>query len=192
MQRHILTTAIILLTNILVVTAQRKIIVYDIETKTPIRQVWVWADTLRCDSTNYRGEVQIPDKFDMLILSKPTYVALHIPSKYVTDSIPLIKKEHSVAEVVVYGKDMTKELNKTVQKWTKQQRDEYALQHPNTGVSLDFFSLFNPKERKRRKMREKQKAIFDQWDEQEKDPIFLLYQETLKKNMEGKESDSSK
>lgn len=34
------------------VNAQRKIVVYDAETKVPMRKVWVWADTQKCAEEN--------------------------------------------------------------------------------------------------------------------------------------------
>lgn len=124
------------------VKAQRKIMVYDAETKVPMRKVWVWADTQKCDSTNYLGQTTIPQQFDTLTIIKPKYLPLRIPARMVGDSISMIKDEKMIGEVVVYGKDMQTQLNKTIQGWMKADANERAMLAPPLSVhSISFLCL---------------------------------------------------
>ena len=96
------------------VNAQRKIVVYDAETKVPMRKVWVWADTQKCDSTNYLGQTTIPQQFDTLTIIKPKYLPLRIPARMVGDSISMIKDEKMIGEVAVSYTHLTLPTNREV------------------------------------------------------------------------------
>lgn len=173
--------ALLLLALCTRVMAQHRVIVYDLETKVPVRDVLLWADTLNCGRTNYLGETMLPEKYDTLIVSKQGYIALKVPSKLVKDSIPMLKDIHAIGEVVVYGEDKSNTLNDLVGKWTKAEKTEYALQHPIRGISFDMGSLFNGKKRRQKRQRERLQKIFAEWDKQENNPIVKAYREAIRK-----------
>ncbi|MCI6619428.1 MAG: hypothetical protein MSD82_11305 [Prevotella sp.] len=160
--------------------AQRKVIVYDLETRTPLRRVLIWADRQLADSTDYRGQAMLPARFDTLLVSRPGYIALRIPAKSVSDSIPLLSKMNSISEVIVYGEDRTKAVQAAVDRWTKEERAEYALRHPKTGVSFDLQRLFDFRGRRARKQRKRMEQLFRQTDARENDPIIRAYRATIK------------
>lgn len=168
------------------VNAQRKIVVYDAETKVPMRKVWVWADTQKCDSTNYLGQTTIPQQFDTLTIIKSKYLPLRIPARMVGDSISMIKDEKMIGEVVVYGKDMQTQLNKTIQGWMKADANERAMLAPSSVGAFDFFSMFDFKAKKYRKQRQRMLNSFKQMDKLDEDPIIQIYKETQKEQQQKK------
>ncbi len=116
--------------------AQRKITVYDLDSKRPLRSVKVWTNTNYSDTTDYLGHCLIPEKFDTLVVSKPGYMPSRIPYYMVGDTIPLLSDYNRLDEVVVYGEDKSKKLNENIKGWTYQDPVEYALQHPVYGFSF--------------------------------------------------------
>jgi len=179
--KKILLFALFLLALCPHIVAQQRVIVYDLETKVPVRDVLLWADTLKCGRTNYLGEMLLPEKYDTLVVTKPGYIALKVPSKLVKDSIPMLKDVNAIGEVVVYGEDKSDALNALVGKWTKVDKTEYALQHPVRGISFDMTSIFNSKKRRQKKQRQKLQKIFAEWDEQDNNPIVKAYKEAIRK-----------
>ena len=70
--------------------AQRRITVYDLDSKRPLRSARVWTNTNYSDTTDYLGHCLIPEKFDTLVVSKPGYMPSRIPFHMVGDTIPLL------------------------------------------------------------------------------------------------------
>lgn len=170
--------------------AQRKITVFDLEMKVPLRNVMVWVDHAFVDSTDYLGQVTLPRQADTLVVSKLGYISLRIPGKLVSDTIPLLRDFNQIGEVIVYGEDRSERLQQRVDNWMKVDKTEYALQHPKTGVSFDFWSLFDGSRRRKRKAMKKQRAIFEEMDEQARrnnkdlDPIYRAYRDALQEKPE--------
>lgn len=177
MRRHLLL--IVLSAWVCGAMGQRRIVVYDIETRTPIRKVLVWADMHLADSTDYQGHASLPDKFDTLMISKPGYIALRIPARSVRDSIPLLPRFNSISEVVVYGDDRARKLQSVMERWTKEQKTEYALRHPKTGISFDLGTLFDFRGRRARKRQKRLEQIWKQEDARRDDPVWQAYREVL-------------
>ena len=168
----------------LTLSAQRRVTVYNLDTNKPERNVWLWADTRKCDSTNYRGQTTSPELFDTRIVSKRGFVALKIPFKMVTDSIPLLPDAYNIGEVVIYGTDRTKRLQKRVDEWTKEEKTEYALQHPITGINFNLGTVFNAKARRQKKQLKKQREVFRQLDDMENNPYIQVYQEAIRRKQQ--------
>lgn len=116
--------------------AQRRITVYDLDSKRPLRSARVWTNTNYSDTTDYLGHCLIPEKFDTLVVSKPGYMPSRIPFHMVGDTIPLLSNYNRLDEVVVYGEDKSKKLNENIKSWTYQDPTEYALQHPTYGFNI--------------------------------------------------------
>ncbi len=158
--------------------AQRHIMVYDPEISRPVQGFHVWADKQKADTTNVFGSVEVPEKFDTLFLVKPGYVALRIPTKYATDTIPVIRDYNNIGEVVVYG-SQSDNFKKAVNKWTKEDRIEMALQHPITGIDFNLSDLLSSKRRRDHRNAKKMAKIFKRMDDADNDPIIHAYRKAL-------------
>ncbi len=158
--------------------AQRHIMVYDPEISRPVQGFHVWADKQKADTTNVFGSVEVPEKFDTLFLVKPGYVALRIPAKYATDTIPVIRDYNNIGEVVVYG-SQSDNFKKAVNKWTKEDRIEMALQHPITGIDFNLSDLLSSKRRRDHRNAKKMAKIFKRMDDADNDPIIHAYRKAL-------------
>ncbi len=177
-------TLLLALIPFLTLSAQRKVTVYNLDTNKPEPKVWLWADTKKCDSTNYRGQTTIPELFDTLIVSKRGFVAIKIPYKMVTDSIPLLPDAYGIGEVVIYGTDLSKKLQSKVDQWTKEEKTEMALQHPITGIGFDMSTLFSSRARRQKKQLKKQREAFRKLDAMQH-PYMKFYEEAIA-NKQGK------
>lgn len=169
----------LLLTACTTTQAQRRIITYDPELNEPVRDVLVWVDHQKADSTNILGEVLIPDKFDTLHVNKPGYVSLCIPASAVADSIPLISDYNNIGEVVVHGVYQDKQLTESVKRWTKEAKKEFALRHPITGFSFSLADSIDPRLRRIKKQTRKLEKIFKRIDAEGNDPIVQAYRKAI-------------
>lgn len=181
MKRYFASCIFLLCFALQSVQAQRQLIVFDPEVNQPVRNVMIWADHRLVDSTNYVGEAIIPEKFDTLTISKYGYVALQIPARWVSDSIPVIRNYGNIGEVIVYGNDKNRErLKNMVSEWSKEERIEYELRNPKTGIDFRLSDLFDARARRDRKNRKKMEKLFRKLDQYENDPIMQAYREALK------------
>lgn len=144
------------------VAAQRSITVYDPETNTPVRGFHIWSGRERTDTTNMFGTAALPEKFDTLLLTKPGYIALRIPSKLVKDTILVIKDYNNIGEVVVYG-NRQNEFQEAVKRWTKQDRTELELRHPITGIEFNLSDILVPSTGATSAMPEKWQEYSTEW-----------------------------
>lgn len=152
--------------------------VYDPELNKPMRDVLVWTDNQKPDTTNILGNVWIPEKFDTLVINKSGYVALRIPCKWVEDTIPMIRDYNNIGEVVVYA-NRDNDFERAVARWVKADRVEMQLRHPITGIGFNFSDLFNKQRRKDKKNAKKLEKIFRQIDSDDTNPIVHSYREAL-------------
>lgn len=162
--------------------AQRRIMVYDPELNKPMRDVLVWTDNQKPDTTNILGNVWIPEKFDTLVINKSGYVALRIPYKWVEDTIPMIRDYNHIGEVVVYA-NRDNDFERAVARWVKADRVEMQLRHPITGIGFNFSDLFDKQRRKDKKNAKKLEKIFRQIDSDDTNPIVHSYREALRDRM---------
>lgn len=157
------------------IMGQRKIVVFNLETKTPLRNVKVWTSDGKSDSTNYMGQCLIPEKFDTLTVSKPGFLAIRIPFAQVKDSIALLSNYHRLDEVTVYGTNYSKKIQTNINKWTAYDKTEYALEHPASGNILGLLVYLGQKAYT--KLFKKPKTETD--PSLTEDPILKAYQETM-------------
>jgi hypothetical protein len=168
--------------------AQRSIVVYNLDTKTPLRGVRIWTNTNHTDTTNYLGRCSLPEQFDTLVVSKPGFLAARLPRKLVTDSIPLLPNAHRLSEVVVYGSDLSKRLNESVNQWTKAAAT--SVPQPS-GYSFDFFSLFDGRARRHARQRKELEKAFKKMNTYDEDPIINAYKKTQEELKRQKEAAGS-
>ena len=160
--------------------AQRHILVFDPELRQPLKGVTITIDKQRTDTTNWLGDVVIPERFDTLVVSKTGYITLTIPQKWVEDSIPVIKKFNAVDEVVVYGNAMDNR-EKWGVRWTKADRIEYELNNPVTGIKFSLASLLSSRARKEKKQLRHLRNLFNRLDANNTHPIISAYRSVFDK-----------
>lgn len=165
--------------------AQRSIVVYNLDTKTPLRGVRIWTNTNHTDTTNYLGRCSLPEQFDTLVVSKPGFLAARLPRKLVTDSIPLLPNAHRLGEVVVYGNDLSKRLNESANQWAK---DAATTAPQPSGIIFDFFNLFDFRAHKQARQRKKLEKAFKKMDTYDEDPIINAYKKTQEELKRQKEA----
>lgn len=133
--------------------AQHQSVVIDAETGVPVREVQVFVNSMEGKRivTDWQGTFEIPDTARNLTLCHTRYERRTIDIGEATDTIRLLPNINRLNELVVKGKrpevssQMMASIGKVIQ--------EAAAAQPKTGVSFDFFSIFNYKKRKRTKKR---------------------------------------
>ena len=164
--------------------AQKRIIVYDKETKVPVPKARVRVDRMRTFSTDYQGRFVAPARYDTLEIICPKYLTCKMAATAVGDSIGLIPSSHNLNEVVVYGEDLAKKLNRNLTNWTQQDPVETALKNAQSGVSLDVTKLLDFKTRARNKRMKKVGAALDQLAKDSDDPIEQAYIDAMRKRQQ--------
>lgn len=147
---------------------ERTIVVADMETHTPVRQVLVFLPNRESVRTNYRGEFVLrTDSFELLRLRHPKYHELRVtPAELAReDTLLLLPREHSVGEVVVYGHNKTDQakLNAFHNQLQNGMVEELRARAKKPGVNFDFGELTDFKGRARRKRAERIKRSLEKY-----------------------------
>ena len=147
---------------------ERTIVVADMETRTPIRQVLVFLPNRESVRTNYRGEFVLrTDPFSLLRLRHPKYHELKITAAELAheDTLLLLPRENPLGEVVVYGhrKDEQSKLNALHNQINNQMIEELRALAHKPGVNFDFGELTDFKGRARRKRAERIKRSLEKY-----------------------------
>lgn len=147
---------------------ERTIVVADMETRTPIRQVLVFLPNRESVRTNYRGEFVLrTDTFSLLRLRHPKYHELKVTAAELAreDTLLLLPRENPLGEVVVYGhrKDEQAKLNALHNQISSQMIDELRALAYKPGVNFDFGELTDFKGRARRKRGERIKRSLEKY-----------------------------
>lgn len=135
-------------------SAQRRVVVRDMETKTPLRDVQVLVDgrTDRRLVTDYKGECDIPDTIRSLVLCHPQYERRTMDSCEVGDTIELLPGLNKMDEVVIIGQKH-KQMAHDISGMRKSVKGATAGMPKPSG--MDFLSIFNWKKAKRQEERKK-------------------------------------
>lgn len=161
--------------------AQRRITAYSPEMNEPVADALVWADHGQAQHTNPLGEVNLPEQFDTLHISKNGFVSIAIPASLLPDSVPLIQDYNNLGEVVVQGEYRNKQLSQSVSRWSKEARKEFELRNPITGIRFSLADAIDPKLRRIKKQKRKLEKIFKQMDADDNDPIIQAYRKAVGK-----------
>jgi hypothetical protein len=165
----------------------RKLVVVDMETRVPIRNVYIIANTGYRDTTNYRGVCRLPEKFDTLIVYKPNYLSEKLAYKEVKDTAYLLPNSHRIGEVTVWGEDRERALQERVNEWTSIAAKEGAANAPS-GVAFDFAKMIDKRYRHDQKQLKKTRKAFSNFDKKgNEDPIVAAYNKALEQERLKKE-----
>jgi hypothetical protein len=158
----------------------RKLVVADMETRVPVRDVKVITNTGHRDTTNYRGVCYIPEKFDTLVVYKANYLTEKLAFKDVKDTTYLLPNSHRVGEVTVWGDDRQRRLDAAIERWSKGAASEGAAEAPSGIFSFDLGKILDRRKRHDMKQLRKTTEAFKQMDQKgNEDPIVAAYNRTL-------------
>jgi hypothetical protein len=138
----------------LMVLAQRKAVVVNIENGVPVRDVEINTNTNERVKTNWMGEFFLPFKATSFTLTHGKFLAMTIDVDEMPDTIALLPRLTTLGEVIVWGK---RPMTFNPKKATEDAKNYYT---PSSGVSFDFFSLFQ-KPKMNSRQRKKHKEIID-------------------------------
>lgn len=144
--------------------AQRRVVVVDMDTNVPIRDVSVKIDSQKVVQTDYLGRIDVPIVFDSIAFSHVRYEHERLTMTEVGDTMFLLPKEHTLPEVNVSA--IKPELMARLNAWVKKAAQEGAALAPRGGgFSFDFANLLDRRGRRDRKHLERAKKILKEWDE---------------------------
>lgn len=138
--------------------AQRRVVVRDMETKMPLKdvQVFVNGETAERIVTDYKGECEIPDTIRSLMFCHRQYERRLMDSCEVGDTIELLPNINKVDEVVIIG-HRHPQISPDIMGLSQSVKAAMAGMPKPTG--MDFLSVFEMK--KKNRTRKRKKAIED-------------------------------
>lgn len=136
--------------------AQRRVVVRDMETLTPLKDVQVFVDgkTDRRLVTDYKGEFEIPDTIRSLLLCHKQYERRLLDSCEIGDTIDLLPNMNKMDEVIVWG-HRHPQISPDIMGMSQSIKAEMAGMPKPSG--MDFLSIFEWK--KKKKQRKRKEAI---------------------------------
>ena len=119
--------------------AQRQMVVVNVESKVPIREVIVSADNGREMRTSWDGLFEVPDSFERIDFRHPDFEHRYmLTSELLGDTIFLIPNTNALREVVIYGERRFDKRMTSMMQSTPQQKLDAVLER------IKIPSGFNP------------------------------------------------
>jgi hypothetical protein len=159
----------------------RKFVVADMETRVPVRNAIVMTTDGYRDTTNYRGICYIPETFDTLTVYKANYLTERLLHKETKDSTFLLPNHKRIGEVTVWGKDRAAQLEKDIEKWTKQGGELPDPSEPATTVGFNLANMLDARRRKDLKHLRKTRQTFKKMGKYDDDPIINAYKKEMER-----------
>ena len=156
MQRTI--SLIIVIFSAVYVSAQRKIVVVDMETHLPVANVSVKTDSARAVMTDRNGVASISERFDSISFSHMRYISDKVTFEEMKDTMYLVPKNLMLPDVVVTG------VNPDLKKAMKKNYERMLEQPTVKGLTFDFANIIDRRGRRDRKHLKKAKEILREWD----------------------------
>ena len=152
---------------------RRKLVVVDIETKVPMRDVIVSTKAGYRDTTNWRGICYVPAEFDTLTVFKHNYIPERLLAKELKDTTSLIPAGSAISEVTVWGKN---DINQQIKRGVGYN----PLPSPKSGV-IGSFDLANILDRRGRRDRKHLRIVRQKFQEMDTtgDPIVDAYNKAM-------------
>ena len=125
--------------------AQRQMVVVNVESKVPIREVIVSADNGREMRTSWDGLFEVPDSFERIDFRHPDFEHRYmLTSELLGDTIFLIPNTHALREVVIYGERRFDKRMTSMMQSTPQQKLDAVLERIKipTGFNPIGFALW--------------------------------------------------
>lgn len=143
--------------------AQRVVVVCDMETLTPLRDVVVAItnDKYR-DTTDYTGIAHLPVSFGEATFMRYGYIAYTAKQEAIGDTVMLLPSMNSFRDVVVWGKDLR--LQSIMGVKSAILKDVLSQPRSQSGASFDFANMLDRRGRRDKKHLEKAKEVLQEWD----------------------------
>lgn len=125
--------------------AQRQMVVVNVESKVPIREVIVSADNGREMRTSWDGLFEVPDSFERIDFRHPDFEHRYmLTSELLGDTIFLIPNTNALREVVIYGERRFDKRMTSMMQSTPQQKLDAVLERIKipTGFNPIGFALW--------------------------------------------------
>lgn len=125
--------------------AQRQMVVVNVESKVPIREVIVSADNGREMRTSWDGLFEVPDSFERIDFRHPDFEHRYmLTSELLGDTIFLIPNTNALREVVIYGERRFDKRMTSMMRSTPQQKLDAVLERIKipTGFNPIGFALW--------------------------------------------------
>ena len=164
--------------------AQRQMVVVNVESKVPIREVIVSADNGLEMRTSWDGLFEVPDSFERIDFRHPDFEHRYmLTSELLGDTIFLIPNTNALHEVVIYGERRFDKRMTSMMRSTPQQKLDAVLERIKipTGFNPIGFALWiydltmrqkvEDRQRRKRALKDvrKQEADYEQmWNSLEK------------------------
>jgi heterodisulfide reductase subunit A-like polyferredoxin len=156
MQRTIVFITVLL--TALYASAQRKIVVVDMETHIPIAGVSVKTDSAHAVMTDINGIANIAERFDSISFNHMKYLSDKVTFEEMKDTMYLVPKNLMLPDVVVTG------VNPDLKKAMKKNYERMLEQPTVKGLTFDFANIIDRRGRRDRKHYKKAKEILREWD----------------------------
>ena len=143
--------------------AQRRIVVVDMDTNVPIRDVSVKIDSQKVVQTDYLGRIDVPIVFDSIAFSHVRYEHERLTMTEVGDTMFLLPKEHMLPEVTI--SELDPRVKGLISGWAMAGAMEGAALAPRGVATFDFANMLDRRGRRDRKHLERAKKILKEWDE---------------------------
>ena len=125
--------------------AQRQMVVVNIESKVPVRDVIVSADDGREVRSSWNGLFEVPDSFERIDFRHPDFEHRYVlKSELLGDTIFLIPNTNALREVVIYGERRFDKRMTSMMQSTPQQKLDAVLERIKipTGFNPIGFALW--------------------------------------------------
>ena len=142
--------------------AQRVVLVCDMETHTPLRDVVVVTNDKYRDTTDYTGVAHLPVSFGEATFMRYGYIAYTAKQESISDTIMLLPSMNSLHDVVVWGKDLR--LQSILGVKSAILKDVLSQPRSSSGASFDFANMLDRRGRRDKKHLEKAKEVLKEWD----------------------------
>lgn len=150
------------------VRAQMDVVVADIESGVPVRDVKIYTDSGSVVMTDYRGMAHIDRPFSGATVTHPKYLSTTVLRHELVDTLFLLPKANTLNEVVVWG-----EARKGIKSMVSSATRDAPLYAPPGGLAtFDFFNMFKKKPLNRR-ARKKNQELLENWDRTYNDPLYV-------------------
>lgn len=165
------------------VASAQKLIVCDLESHVPLRDVIVYSDQNFRSKTDYRGICSVPATFRKLTFMKRGYNQETLTyEEVVADTVFLVPESHRLDVVTIYGKHMVNgdSLRKIIPYTDPLHERKVGFQ--GGAFVFDFANIIDLKAKRDRKDRKKTLEAFRKMDEAQ-DPIERAYEETMREKV---------
>ncbi len=179
---HYISVAVMCLCS-LCARAQMDVVVADIESGVPLRDVKIYTDSGSVAVTDYRGMARIDRPFSSATVTHPKYLGTTVGRHELVDTLYLLPKANTLNEVVVWG-ESRKGIKSMVAGAT---RDAYLYAPPKGLATFNFFEMFRKKPLSR-KARKKNQELLENWDRTYNDPLYVERQQRKAGIKKGKEN----